>query len=65
MGPKVIVDWKARRSGAGMTITGKEAADRASIVVTNVVLIEIDRGMVIATDGDLNQYELRADPDTW
>ena len=58
MGPKIIVNWKARRSGAGMTVNGEEF-DGGPIVVTNVVLIEIEHGRVIATDGDLVQYELR------
>lgn len=44
-----LKDWEARRSGAGMSIVGKDATTGIQVKLTDIGAIEVVRGQVVAT----------------
>lgn len=56
-----IVSWKARRSGAHMTIIGRTVEGQA-VKVSGVASIESAKPWPIATDVNGERYQLAFDP---
>jgi hypothetical protein len=40
---RTLTDWKARRSGAAMTVIGSDVNTGGGVTLTNVALIEMQR----------------------
>lgn len=60
MGPKVIINWTVRRSGATMTIDGTDKNAAEAIKITGVASIECpeEGARALATTEDGTEYEL-------
>ncbi|WP_164521253.1 hypothetical protein [Sphingomonas sp. ABOLF] len=52
-----IFEWKARRVGAAITVTGKDSGGDA-VKLAGVRSVEPRDGRVVAIDGTLEQHEL-------